>query len=172
MQQGRLTFLLKVPLLFSWPAQTVQAVGHLASKLLLPGDMVGPPGKVLLLLIVIIIQDGGLPDGHSNDRIVSLQPRGAEAFPGLGPQQHGRDVVNLMRGFRACALLGDATALLPAPLGVQSHSEHQQQKQQCNESTLEQKGRRTANGPRFFGLERQRGLSCPLHSVQIPGHGS
>ena len=137
MQQGRLTFLLKVPFLFPWSAQAVQGVGHLTAKLILTGDVVGPPGRVLLLLVVIVIQDGGLPDGHADDGIVGLQPGGAEAFPGLGAQQHGGDVVDLVSGFRAGALLGDAATLLPAPLGVQRHSEHQQQQQQCNEATLQ-----------------------------------
>lgn len=144
MQEGGLTFLPKVPFLFPWSAQAVQRVGHLAAKLVLPGDVVGPPGWVLLLLIVIVIQDGGLPDGHADDGIVGLQPGGAEAFPGLGTQQHRRDVVDLMRGFRAGALLRDATTFLPAPLGIQRHGEHQQQQQQRNETALEQKGRRTS----------------------------
>lgn len=51
-----------------------------------------------------------------------------------------------MSGFGACALLGDAPALLPAPLGIECHCEHQQQKQQCNESTLEEEERRAQIG--------------------------
>lgn len=119
-------------------------MGHLAAKLILTRHVIGPPRGVLILFIVIVIQDGGLPNGHADDGIVGLQPGGAEAFPGLGTQQHRRDVVDLMSGFRACALVRDATALLPAPLGVQRHGEHQQQQQQRNEATLEQEGRRTS----------------------------
>lgn len=83
-----LTFLLKVHFFFPWPSQAVQGVGSLAAKLILTRDMVGPPRRVLLLLIVVVIQDGGLSDGHADDRVVGLQPRGAEGFPGLGPEQH------------------------------------------------------------------------------------
>lgn len=147
-------------------------MGHLAAKLILAGDMVGPTGRVLLFFIVIVIQDGGLADGHADDGVVGLQPGGAEALAGLGAQQHRGDVVDLVRGFRAGALLGDAAALLPAPLGVQRHCEHQQQQQQSNEAALQQEGRRTANGPLFFGLESQRAVPCLPNSSQTPGIGS
>lgn len=126
MKQGALTFLLKVPFLFPWPSQAVQGVGHLTAELVLTGDVIGAPGWVLVLFIIVVIQDGRLPNRHADDRIVGLQPGGAEAFPGLGAQQHGWDVVDFMRGFCARALLGDATTLLPAPLGEQRHGEHQQ----------------------------------------------
>lgn len=167
-----LTFLLKVPFLFPGPAQAVQGVGHLAAKLVLAGDVIGPPGRVLLLFIVIVIQDGGLPDGHADHGVVGLQPGGTEAFAGLGAQQHRRDVVDLVRGFRAGALLGDAATLLPAPLGVQRHREHQQQQQQRDEATLQQEGRRTANGLVFLGLESPRAFPCSPHAAQTPRFGS
>lgn len=134
-----LTFLLKFHFLFSWPSQTVQGMGHLATKLIFTGDMVGSPGWVLLLFIVIVIQYGGFPDRHTNDWVVCLKSGGAEALPGLRTQQHWWDVVNLMSGFCACTLLWDAPALLPTTLGIQCHCEHQQQEEQCNKSTLEEK---------------------------------
>lgn len=116
-------------------------MGHLAAKFVLAGDMVGPPRWLLVLLTVIVIQDGSLPDGHADDGIVGLQPGGTEALPRLGTQQHRWDVVDLMSGFCACALLGDAATLLPTSLGVERHGEHQQQQQQRDEATLEQEGR-------------------------------
>lgn len=118
-------------------------MGRLAAELVLPGDVVGPPGQVVLLFVVVVIQDGRLANGHADDGVMRLQPGGAEAFPGRRAQQHGRDVVDLVGGFRAGALLRDAAPLLPAPLGVQRHREHQQQQQQGNEATLEREGRRT-----------------------------
>lgn len=65
------TFLFIVRLLPA-PAQAVQRLHHLARKLVLLAAMLRPQG-VLLLLVVVVIQDGGLADGHANDRGVGLQ---------------------------------------------------------------------------------------------------
>lgn len=143
-------------------------MSHLAAELVLTRDVVGPPGQVVLLFVVIVIQDGRLADGHADDRVMRLQPGGAEAFPGRRAQQHRRDVVNLVGGFRAGALLGDATPLLPAPLGVQRHREHQQQQQQGNEATLEREGRRTRKWtPVLWAGVPERGR-CPPHAAHNP----
>lgn len=130
------TFLLVVRLLLPTPAQALQRPRHLAAKLILPGAGFCPLRRLLLLLVLVVIQDGGLADGHADDRVVGLQARVAEALSGLGAQQHRGDVVDLVGGLGAGTLLRDAAALVPAPLGVQSHCEDQEEQEQSDQPTL------------------------------------
>jgi len=82
------TFLFVVRLLLPAPAQALQRPCHLAAKLILPGAGLCPPWRLLLLLVLVVIQDGGLADGHPDDRVVGLEAGVAEALAGLGTQQH------------------------------------------------------------------------------------
>lgn len=147
------TFLLIVRLLIPTPAQALQRPCHLAAKLILPGAGLCPPRRLLLFLILVVIQDGGLADGHPDDGVVGLEARVAEALTGLGAQQHRGDVVDLVRGLRAGALLRDAAALVPAPLGVQSHHEDQEEQQQRDQPTLQ----RRAKGDKGQEMKRAKG---------------
>lgn len=153
------TFLLVVRLLLPTPAQALQRPCHLAAKLILPGAGLCPPRRLLLLLVLVVVQDGGLSDGHPNDGVVGLQARVAEVLPGLGAQQHRGDVVDLVGGLGAGALLRDAAALVPAPLGVQGHHEHQQQQQQRDQPAL-QRHQRAPSG----STEGTWGAAVPTES--------
>lgn len=135
------TFLFIVRLLLSTPAQALQRPRHLAAKFILPGAGLCPSRGLLLLLVLVVVQDGGLADGHPDDRVVGLEARVAETLTGLGAQQHRGDVVDLVGGLRAGALLRDAAALVPAPLGIQSHHEDQEEQEQRNQPTLRRRAK-------------------------------
>lgn len=98
---------------------------------------------VVLLVAVVIVQNGGLTDGHPDDgAAVLVRVAGAAvAVAALRPQQDGRDVVDLVGGLRAGALLGDAAALAPTVAGVQDEGEEKDQEEECDETSLEEAAR-------------------------------
>lgn len=70
----------------------------------------------VLLVTVVIIKNGGLTYGHSNDRASMLVcvSRAPVAVTALGSKQNRRNVVDLMGGLGTGTLLGDTTALAPS----------------------------------------------------------
>lgn len=76
---------------------------------------------MVVFVAVVVIQDGGLANGHPDDRAAVLvrAARAAVAVAALRPQQHRGDVVDLVGGLCAGALLGDPAALAPSVAGVQ-----------------------------------------------------
>lgn len=100
---------------------------------------------VLVLVAVVIVQNGGLADGHPDDgAAVLVRAAGAAvAVTALRPQQDGGDVVDLVGGLRAGALLGDAAALAPSVAGVQDEGEEKDQEEECDEASLEEAARET-----------------------------
>ena len=111
-------------------------------------DLVGCGGvcvsHLIVLITVIVIKDGGLPDGHANNRTVLELPGAPEAVPTLGPQQHRGDVVDLMGGLCAGAFLGDTSALAPAVTCVQHQGEEEDEEEESDQASLEERGRETS----------------------------
>lgn len=95
---------------------------------------------VVVLVAVVIIQDGGLADGHPNDGAAMLvRAAGATvAVTALRPQQDGGDVVDLVGGLRAGALLGNTATLAPSVAGVQDEGEEEDQEEERNQASLEE----------------------------------
>lgn len=81
----------------------------------------------VLLITVVIIENRGLTDRHADDRAsmlvcVSRAPVGVTT---LGSQQNRGDVVYLVGGLCACALLRDTATLAPSMAGIQDESEEE-----------------------------------------------
>lgn len=89
---------------------------------------------VVVLVAVVVVQNGGLADGHPDDGAAVLvrAPRAAVAVAGLRTQQDGGYVVDLVGGLCAGALLGDAAALAPSVAGVQHEGEEEDQEEECD----------------------------------------
>lgn len=100
---------------------------------------------VVVLVAVVVVQNGGLADGHPDDGAAVLvrAPGAAVAVAGLRPQQDRGDVVDLVGGLCAGALLGDAAALAPSVAGVQHEGEEKDQEEECDEASLEEAARET-----------------------------
>lgn len=80
----------------------------------------------LVLIAVVVVQDGRLSNGHANDGaavLVVATAGAAVAVATLRPQQHGGNVVDLVRGLCARALLRDASALAPPVAGIEDKGE-------------------------------------------------
>lgn len=94
-----------------------------------------------VLITVVIVEDGGFPDGHADDRVpVLVRASGAPvAVAALRPEQDGGNVVDFVGGLGAGTLLGDASALAPPVAGVQDEREEENQKQEGNEASLDGK---------------------------------
>lgn len=84
-----------------------------------------PDGVVLVA--VVVVQDRGLADGHADDGAAVLVgvPGAPVAVAALRSEQDGGDVVDLVGGLRAGALLRDAAALAPSVAGVQHQGEEE-----------------------------------------------
>lgn len=82
---------------------------------------------LVILIAVVIIQDGRLSNGHADDGASMLVcPSGASvAVAALGPQQHRGNVVDLMSGLSAGALLRDSAPLAPPVARVQDEGEEE-----------------------------------------------
>ena len=107
---------------------------------LVGGGVVREPHQVVLVAVVVV-QDGGLADGHADDRVAVLvlaPGRGppAVAVPALGPQQHRGDVVDLVRGLGAGTLLRHAAPLAPAVAGVEHQGEEKDEEEEGDQSPL------------------------------------
>ena len=94
---------------------------------------------LVVLVAVVVVQDGGLADGHADDGAAVLvgAPRAPVAVAALGPEQDGGDVVDLVSGLGAGALLGDAAPLAPPVAGVQHQGEEENQEQEGDEASLD-----------------------------------
>lgn len=81
----------------------------------------------VLLITVVIIENGGLADGHTDDRAPMLvcASRAPVAVTALGSQQNRRDIVDLMCGLGAGTLLGDTAPLAPSVAGIQDEGEEE-----------------------------------------------
>lgn len=106
---------------------------------------------VVILVAVVVVQDGGLADGHPDDgaSVLVPAPGAAVAVATLRPQQDRWDVVDLMGSFCAGTLLGDASALAPSVAGVEDKGEEEDQEEECDEASLEEiseRHRRIRNG--------------------------
>lgn len=121
---------------------------------------------VLVLVAVVIVQNGGLADGHPDDgAAVLVRAAGAAvAVAALRPQQDGGDVVDLVGGLRAGALLGDAAALAPSVAGVQDEGEEKDQEEECDEASLEEAARETAT---LETEEVLKAIGCALTGALI-----
>lgn len=121
---------------------------------------------VLLLVAVVIVQNGGLADGHPDDGgAVLVRAAGAAvAVAALRPQQDGGDVVDLVGGLRAGALLGDAAALTPSVAGVQDEGEEKDQEEECDEASLEEAARGTGT---LETEEVLKAIDCALTEALI-----
>lgn len=96
-----------------------QPVAHFVVQLIGGGVQRAYPRVVLVA--IVIVEDGRLSDGHADDGAAVLvrAARASVAVAALGAQQYRRDVVNLVGGLRAGALLGDPATLAPSVAGVQ-----------------------------------------------------
>ena len=94
---------------------------------------------LVVLVAVVVVQDGGLADGHADDGAAVLvgATRAPVAVAALRPQQDGGDVVDLVSGLGAGALLGDAAPLAPPVAGVQHQGEEENQEQERDEASLD-----------------------------------
>lgn len=121
---------------------------------------------VLLLVAVVIVQNGGLADGHPDDGgAVLVRAAGAAvAVAALRPQQDRGDVVDLVGGLRAGALLGDAAALTPSVAGVQDEGEEKDQEEECDEASLEEAARGTGT---LETEEVLKAIDCALTEALI-----
>jgi len=81
----------------------------------------------VLLVAVVIVENGGFPNGHADDRVPMLvcAPGAPVAVAALWPEQNRRNVVDLVGGLGAGTLLGDASALAPSVAGVQDEGEEE-----------------------------------------------
>lgn len=102
---------------------------------------------VVVLIAVVVVQDGGLTDRHPNDgAAVLVRAAGAAvAVTALRPQQNGGDVVDLMGSLRAGALLGDTATFAPSVTGVQDEGEEKDQEEKCDQASLEEAATEKAN---------------------------
>lgn len=93
---------------------------------------------VVVLIAVIVVQDGGLADGHPDDGgAVLVRAAGAAvAVAALRPQQDGGDVVDLVGGLRAGALLRNTATLAPSVAGVQDQGEEEDQEEERDQASL------------------------------------
>lgn len=113
-------------------------VGQLDVKLV--GRGVERVSARLVLVAVVVVQDGRLADGHADDGaavLVVAAAGAAVAVAALRPQQHGGDVVDLVRGLGAGALLRDAAALAPSVAGVEDEGEEEDEEEERDEASLE-----------------------------------
>lgn len=117
-------------------------VAHLVVELVGRGVQRVPAGVVLVA--VVVVEDGGLADGHPDDGAAVLVgvAGAAVAVAALRPQQDGGDVVDLVGGLGAGALLGDAAALAPPVAGVQDEGEEEDQQEEGDEASLGEGRRR------------------------------
>lgn len=81
----------------------------------------------VVFVAVVIIKYGGLADGHTDDRapVLVCVSRAPVAVTALGSKQDRGNVVDLVGGLRACALLGDTATLAPSVAGVQDEGEEE-----------------------------------------------
>lgn len=93
---------------------------------------------VVVLVEVIVVQDGSLADGHPNDRGAMLvrAAGAAVAIAALRPQQDGGDVVDLVGGLRAGALLRNTATLAPSVASVQDEGEEEDQEKERDQASL------------------------------------
>lgn len=82
---------------------------------------------LVVLIAVVVIKNGGLADGHADDRAAVLvsASRDPVAVAALRPEQDRGDVVDLVSGLRAGTLLGNAAPLAPPVAGVQHEGEQE-----------------------------------------------
>lgn len=92
----------------------------------------------VLLVTVIIIENGSLADGHANDgaSVLVRTSRAPVTVTALGSEQNRGDVVDFVGGLCACTLLGDTPALAPSVTGIQDESEEENQEEESNEASL------------------------------------
>lgn len=101
-------------------------VGQLDVKLV--GSGVERVSAWLVLVAVVVVQDGRLSDGHADDGaavLVVATARATVAVTALRPQQHRGNVVDLVRGLGAGTLLRDAAALAPSVAGIEDEGEEE-----------------------------------------------
>lgn len=91
-----------------------------------------------LLLLLLPVQNGRLPDAEGSAGVWSLAAGVPQALAGLTSHQHRRDVVDLVGRLGAGALLGlrDPTTFAPAPAGVQDQDQTQDGQQEGDHPAL------------------------------------
>lgn len=113
---------------------------------------------VIVLVAVVVVQDGGLADGHPDDGAAMLvrTAGAAVAIAALRPQQDGGDVVDLVGGLRAGALLGDTATLAPPVAGVQDEREEEDQEEERDQASLEEAATERSELEKPGGAQGQR----------------
>lgn len=113
---------------------------------------------VVVLVAVVVVQDGGLADRHPDDGAAVLvrAAGGAVAVAALRPQQDGGDVVDLVGGLRAGALLGDTATLAPSVAGVQDEGEEEDQEEERDQASLEEAATERSKLEKPGGAQGQR----------------
>lgn len=119
-------------------AQTVHAAGSLAAEVLVHLNLaIQELAGLLVVVAVAVVQDGSLSDGHADDRAVLVSAGCPEPVPGLGwSEQDRRDVVDLVRGLSAGALLGSSAATAPTLASVKDQGEEEDEEQKSDQATL------------------------------------
>lgn len=93
----------------------------------------------VVVIAVVVIENGRLADGHPDDgAAVLVGAAGAPvAVAALRSQQDRRDVVNLVGGLGAGALLRDTAPLAPPVAGVQDKGEEEDEEEERDEASLQ-----------------------------------
>lgn len=106
-------------------SQTVHAASSLAAEVFIHLDLpIQQLAGLLIIIAVTVIQDGRLTDGHANDRAVLVGASCPEPVPGLGWSEQNRgNVVDLVGGLSAGALLGRSASTAPALTSVHDQNE-------------------------------------------------
>lgn len=120
--------------------QTVHAASSLTAHVIVQMNLpVQQLSRLLVLLAVAVVQDGRLADGHADDRGVLEGSGATETVTTLrGSQQNGGDVVDLMSGLGAGALLRSAATPTPALTGVQDQREEKDEEKKSDQTTLDE----------------------------------
>ena len=93
----------------------------------------------IILIAVIVVEDGCLTNGHANDGATLLVGvSGATVtVSALWPEQDRGDVVDLMCSLSARTLLWNTATFAPPMTSVKNQSEEQNEKEKGNEASLE-----------------------------------
>jgi len=93
----------------------------------------------IFLVTVVIIENWGLSNWHSDDRAAMLMSASGApvAVTALLTEQNGRNVVDLMGGLSTGTLLRDPATFAPSMTGIQDKREEENQEQEGNEASLD-----------------------------------
>lgn len=153
--------------------QRVESAGDLAGKVLaaihtLALKVVPQVSDVVL----VAIQDRGLADTEGAAGVVALHTGIAQALPPVPPNQHRRDVVDLVGRFGAGTLLRlrHTAPLAPPPPGVEDHHQAEDGEQQRDHPSLWAQSSRAQQGLRNSpGKRAGSSLTAPTRAPGTAG---